>query len=73
VLEVRAGILGIGGSVRVRVEAEDGRIVVRPRDGGPLASLATLTVFDDERITVESLAAHDEGEGYVLEARGTLE
>jgi len=73
VLEARAGILGVGASVRVRVEAEDGRIVVRPRGGGPLASLATITVFDDERITVHSLSAHDEGEGYVLEARGTLE
>jgi hypothetical protein len=53
------------------VQASGGHIVVRPQ-GLPFGSLATITVFGDPRIYVESLEAELHGERYVLTARARL-
>jgi hypothetical protein len=71
VAQVSASILGQRVTVHVRVLADRGRVVVRP-EGIPFGSLATITVFDDPRVYVESLGAELRGEQYVLTARARL-
>lgn len=67
---VLAGRIG-GLRVRVRVIARGGRVVVRP--DGLLGAFAGLTVFADERIAVDDVAAVAlGGDRYVLSARGRL-
>ena len=56
VLQGRAGLFGLGASMRLRVVTVDGRVVVRP-ELGLLAALANYTLFADARIDVESLTA----------------
>jgi FHA domain len=70
---VRAGaqILGRAVAVRLMVTADGGRVVVRP-EGIPFGFLATIGVFDDPRIYVESLGAELNGEQYLLRARARL-
>jgi hypothetical protein len=47
-------------------------VVVRP-EGVPLGSLATITLFSDPRIYVESLGAELHGQRYLLTARARLQ
>jgi hypothetical protein len=51
--------------------AVGGRIVVRP-EGIPLASLLTVPVFSDPRISVDVLSSRPSADGMVLSARGHL-
>jgi len=53
------------------VVAEGGKVIVRP-EGLPFGSLATLTVFHDPRVYVESLGAELSGQQYKLTARASL-
>lgn len=72
VLEGRAGLLGLGAAMRLRVVAVDGRVVVRP-ELGLLGLLARVTLFDDARIAVTALTARPLADGRVrYAARATL-
>ena len=71
VVSVAASVLGRRASIQLDVRASGGRVVVRPQ-GVPFASLATITVFGDPRIYVESLEAQLHGERYLLTARARL-
>jgi FHA domain len=70
-LAATASLLGHAVSVRLEVQASGGHVVVRPQ-GLPFGSLATITVFGDPRIYVESLEAQLHGERYLLTARARL-
>jgi len=71
VVRVGAQILGRAVAVRLMVTANGGRVVVRP-EGIPFGFLATIGVFDDPRIYVESLGAEVNGEQYLLRVRARL-
>jgi hypothetical protein len=70
IAQVSASVLGHRAGTRIAVLADSGRVVVRPE--GLLGSLATITVFDDPRVYVESLGAQLRGENYFLTARALL-
>jgi hypothetical protein len=71
VVAVTGSLLGQRASIQLDVRASGGRVVVLPA-GLPFASLATITVFGDPRIYVESLEAQLHGERYSLTARARL-
>jgi hypothetical protein len=71
VAQVSASVLGHRAGTRIGVLADSGRVVVRP-EGLPFGSLATITVFDDPRVYVESLGAELRGENYILTVRALL-
>jgi hypothetical protein len=71
VARASASILGHRITARIRVLAEAGRVLVRP-EGFPFGSLASITVFNDPRVYVESLGAELHGENYLLTARARL-
>ena len=71
VLQVSATILGHRVAARLRVLADAGHVIVRP-EGFPFGSLATIAVFDDPRIYVESLGAELRGNDYLLAVRARL-
>jgi hypothetical protein len=71
VLSASASALGQRVGIHLAVQASGGRLVVRPQ-GLPLASLATITVFSDPRIYVESLGAELHGETYLLTVHARL-
>jgi hypothetical protein len=56
---------------RLGVVAQAGKVVVRP-EGLPFGSLATITVFNDPRVYVESLGAELNGVQYRLTVRARL-
>jgi hypothetical protein len=58
-------------SARADLLAVGGRIVVRPA-GLPLASLLTVALFSDPRISVDRLASRPSADGMVLSARAHL-
>jgi hypothetical protein len=71
VVQVAATVLGHRVAERLGVVAQAGKVVVRP-EGFPFASLATITVFNDPRVYVESLGAELNGAQYQLTARARL-
>jgi hypothetical protein len=71
VAQASASVFGHRIAARIRVLADGGRVLVRP-EGFPLGSLATITVFNDPRVYVESLGAELHGENYLLTARARL-
>ena len=70
-LEGSFSALGFQVSGPARVAPQDGAIVLTP-EGLPLAGLAQVTVFSDERVRVERIAAREVRERLDLEAEGTL-
>ena len=66
VLQARAGPL----TVRARLSADDGRLVVAP--DGLLGGFASLTVFEDPRVVVEGVGARSRADGFTLTAEGRL-
>jgi hypothetical protein len=72
VVRARGSALGQSVAVRLRILADDGHIVVQP-DGLPFGSLASVGVFKDPRVHVDSLGARLAGNQYLLVARGHLE
>ena len=70
-----AGVTRVFGAelrARARILVDDeGRIVIRP-EGIPLASLATVPVFSDERIAAEAISARPTPDGFAVIARGRL-
>src|SRR5438105_386039 len=71
VVQASASVLGHRVTLHLGVLADAGRAIVRP-EGLPLGSLATVTVFSDPRIYVESVGAELRGERYLLTARARL-
>lgn len=57
-------------SVRARLSAIDGRLVIAP--DGLLGGFAGLTVFEDPRITVTGVGARERPDGFTLTADGRL-
>jgi hypothetical protein len=70
-LEATAGLFGLSATVRARLSARDGALVIAP-EGGLLAGLATLTVFRDSRVDVTAIGARETPEGYRLKAGARL-
>jgi len=64
-------LLGFEVSGAVRASPSNGEIVLVP-EGIPLAGLAQLTVFSDERVKVEALDAHETGDSVRLEIDASL-
>jgi pSer/pThr/pTyr-binding forkhead associated (FHA) protein len=71
VARASASVFGHRIAARIRVLADGGRVLVRP-EGFPLGSLASITVFNDPRVYVESLGAELHGQNYLLTARARL-
>jgi pSer/pThr/pTyr-binding forkhead associated (FHA) protein len=71
VAQVSASVLGHQVRARIRVLADGGRVLVRP-EGFPFGALASIKVFDDPRVYVESFGATLRGEDYTLTARARL-
>jgi hypothetical protein len=71
VLRASATVLGQRVRIRLRILADQGRVVVRP-EGLPFGSLATITVFKDSRVYVKSLGARLRGNQYTLTATAAL-
>jgi hypothetical protein len=63
-------VLGKTARLRLQVLADKGRVVVRP--DVPFGSLATIKVFNDPRVYVDSLGARLRGNRYFLTARAHL-
>jgi hypothetical protein len=68
VLRGEVGMLGVSAPVEVSVAAREGRLMVAPT--GPLGMLATLTLYDDPRLRVQSVSATTVPGGLRFEARG---
>jgi hypothetical protein len=71
VVQASASVLGHRITLHLGVLADRGRVIVRP-EGLLFGSLATITVFSDPRIYVESVGAELRGERYLLTARARL-
>lgn len=70
VLRGKAGVLGVNAAVDVVVAALDGKLVVAP--AGLFGAFATITLFDDPQISVESVAANAVSGGVRFVARGRI-
>ncbi len=70
-LEGSFAAFGVELSGPARVAAQDGAIVLTP-EGVPLAGLAQVTVFSDDRVRIERLGGREVGERVLLEAGGRL-
>jgi hypothetical protein len=70
VVSASGSVLGKTARLRLQVMADKGRVVVRP--DVPLGSLATIKVFNDPRVYVDSLGAQLRGDRYFLTARAHL-
>jgi hypothetical protein len=70
-VQASASVLGHRVTLHLGVLADAGRVIVRP-EGLLLGSLATITVFADPRIYVESVGGDLSGERYLLTARARL-
>lgn len=70
VLRGTASVLGVSASVDVDVVARDGKLVVAPT--GLLGGLATVTLFDDPQISVQSVTATTVPAGIRFVARGRV-
>ena len=68
VLRGTASVLGVSATVDVVVTASDGKLVVAP--AGLLGAFATLTLFDDPQIVVQSVNATAVPGGVRFVARG---
>jgi hypothetical protein len=72
VLRAKASALGHTAAVNLRVLADGGEVVVQP-DDFPFGGLASVHVFNDPRVYVESLGAELRGNQYRITARARLE
>jgi hypothetical protein len=71
VVRASGTVLGKTARMNLRILADGGKVVVRP-DGIPFGSLASIKVFNDARVYVESLGAQLRGDRYLLTARARL-
>ena len=70
VLRGRASLLGLTASVDVTVAAQNGALVVAPNV--PFGGLATITLFSDPHIEVQSVAAANVPRGFSIEAQAAV-
>ncbi len=70
VLVASAGMFGLRASIRARLFARDGALVIAPEV--PFGGLASLTVFQDPRIEVIGVGARETPEGYAVTASARL-
>lgn len=70
VLRGKASALGVSATVDVLVAARDGKLLVAP--AGLFSAFATLTLYDDPQIRVQSVAAATVPGGVRFIARGRL-
>lgn len=70
VLRGRATILGLNATVDAAVAARGGRLVVAP--AVPFGGLATITLFDDPHVRVQSVSAVNVTGGFRVSARATV-
>jgi hypothetical protein len=70
VMEASAPVLGQTVTVRARLSASEGALVIAP--DGFLAGFATLTVFKDRRIAVQGVGAQPRADGFTVDAEATL-
>ena len=70
VLRGTATLLGLNASVDVTVAAQNGDLVVAPNV--PFGGLATITLFSDPRIQVQSIAAAAVPGGFSLQVQARL-
>ncbi len=71
VLRGTASLLGINASVDVTVAARDGALVVAPNI--PFGGLATITLFNDPHVRVQSVGAAAVPGGFSIEAQAALQ
>ena len=69
-LEATAGVFGQEITVRARLAAEDGALVIAPE--GLLGGFATLTVFKDPRVRVSRVGAEPATGGFTVTADATI-
>jgi hypothetical protein len=65
-----ATLFGVSATVDATVGAQDGKLVVVP--DVPFGGLATITVFSDPRVAVQSVGATTTGDGFVVHATARL-
>lgn len=65
-----ATLLGVTASVDATVQAQDGALVVNP--DVPFGALATIRVFADPRVRVQSVSAAPAPGGFTVQAAGAL-
>lgn len=65
-----ATVLGVTASATATVEAQNGALIVSPNV--PFGALATLTLFSDPHVAVQSVAATSVPPGFRVSARGVL-
>lgn len=70
VLRGTASLLGLTTSVDVTVTAQNGALLVAPNV--PFGGLATITLFDDPHIRVQSVAAAAEPGGFSMQAQAAV-
>ena len=70
VLRGTASLLGLTTSVDVTVAAQNGNLVVAPNV--PFGGLATITLFSDSHVRVQSVAATPVAGGFSIEAQAEL-
>ena len=70
VLEATAGVLGQQVTVRARLAARNGALVIAPE--GLLGGVATLTVFSDPRVRVRGVGAEPAPGGFTITADATV-
>lgn len=70
VLRGTATVLGLTATVDAIVSARDGRLLVAP--DVPLGGLATLTIFDNPHVQVQSVTATATTDGFMATAQATL-
>jgi hypothetical protein len=66
-----ASLLGLTASVDVTVAAQNGAIVVAP--DVPFGGIATITLFNNEHVRVQSVSAVTAPGGFTLSARATVQ
>jgi hypothetical protein len=71
VLRGTASLLGLTTSVDVTVAAQNGNLVVAPNV--PFGGLATITLFSDPHVRVQSVAATPVSGGFSIQARAELQ
>ena len=69
-MEATAGVLGQEITVRARLTAREGDVVIAPE--GVLGGLATLTVFSDPRVRVRRVGAEPATGGFTVTAEATV-
>ena len=65
-----ATLLGVTATVDATVAAQDGKLVVAP--DVPFGGLATVTVFDNPHVAVQSVSAQPSADGFTATAQARV-